>query len=44
MFICHYIWIGGKSLLPNFPILFSLSTQKNNKVSQMGRWVDEEWC
>lgn len=35
-FFWHDSWIGGKYLLSDFLECFLLSTQKNNKVSQMG--------
>jgi len=36
-FFLHDIWLGGKPLSLKLPRLFSLSLQRNNKVSQMGR-------
>jgi hypothetical protein len=36
-------WIGGGTLAQSFPRLYSISCQKDDLISQMGRWINEEW-
>jgi hypothetical protein len=37
------IWVGPKPLCEVFPRLYSVSTQPENLISQMGEWRNEEW-
>ncbi|GKV12840.1 hypothetical protein SLEP1_g23934 [Rubroshorea leprosula] len=37
------IWSGGESIANKFPRLYALSTGKDNKISQMGEWVNGAW-
>ncbi|KAK2360932.1 hypothetical protein QL285_086149 [Trifolium repens] len=36
-------WFGGGALAQSFPRLYSISCQKDNLISQMGGWINEEW-
>jgi hypothetical protein len=37
-------WIGERPLCQEFPRLFSISCQKENRVNQVGAWNNKEWA
>lgn len=39
----HDRWVEARPLKESFQRLFSVSSQQNNKISEMGEWVDSEW-
>ncbi|GKV48683.1 hypothetical protein SLEP1_g55487 [Rubroshorea leprosula] len=38
------LWCGEEVLANKFPRLYLLSTGTNNKIRQMGAWIDGKWC
>ncbi|KAL8536827.1 hypothetical protein ACS0TY_012122 [Phlomoides rotata] len=37
------LWVGDVPLKSKFPRIFNFSLQKNDQISDMGRWVGGEW-
>jgi hypothetical protein len=37
------IWVGDQPLCNKFPRLFSISTQQDEVVGNMGNWVENQW-
>jgi hypothetical protein len=37
-------WTGARSLCQEYPRLFSVSTQQQEVISNMGSWSNNEWA